>query len=95
MSNNLRTKRKAAKKELTKVLVMLVIRSVVISSLILLVTFLICTNPYVIAPLLMGDYLIAAIQFAGYIAVIFTVDALTVFSTIKESIKLLWASKNM
>lgn len=87
--------RKEFKTKLTKVLVKSFIFSVLFTFGVILVSFFIATNPFVISPLLMGNYFTAAIQFTGYVAAIFTINILGSFSTVKQNIRLLWITRNM
>lgn len=82
------------KNQLTKVLAIALIRSVLFTFGVIAFTYIVCTNPFIIAPLLMGEYLVAATQFACYVSAIFTIEVLSAYKTIKESIKLLWDTRN-
>jgi hypothetical protein len=92
---SIKTARTNVKKSLKVVLLNSLFTSLVVTVVIILISYLVCANPVILAPLFLGEYQIALIQAAYYIGGIFLFDLITNYLNIWTSIKLLWKTRNI
>ena len=91
---SIKTARTNVKKSLKAVLLNSLFTSVLVTAILVLISYFVCTNPIILAPLFLGEYQTALIQAGMYVGGLFLFDLIANYLNIWTSIKLLWITKN-